>query len=86
MLLGFVLLGQALLERAKGKASSAIRALMELQPASARLLVSSTDGDLQVPMSVEELQVGDRIVVWAGEKFLLMVKLSLAVLALMSQC
>ena len=68
MLLGFVLLGQALLERAKGKASSAIRALMELQPASARLLVSSTDGDLQVPMPVEELQVGDRIVVWAGEK------------------
>ncbi len=68
MLLGFVLLGQALLERAKGKASNAIRALMELQPASARLLVSSTDGDLQVPMPVEELQVGDRIVVWAGEK------------------
>jgi len=68
MLLGFVLLGQALLERAKGKASSAIHALMELQPANARLLVSSTDGDLQVPMAVEDLQVGDRIVVWAGEK------------------
>ncbi len=68
MLLGFVLLGQALLDRAKGKASNAIRALMELQPPSARLLVSSTDGDLQVPMPVEDLQVGDRIVVWAGEK------------------
>jgi Cu2+-exporting ATPase len=68
MLLGFVLLGQALLERAKGKASNAIRALMELQPANARLLVSSADGDLQVPMAVEDLQVGDRIVVWAGEK------------------
>ena len=68
MLLGFVLLGQALLERAKGKASNAIRTLMELQPASARLLINSTDGDLQVPMAVEDLQVGDRIVVWAGEK------------------
>ncbi|WP_258040861.1 cation-translocating P-type ATPase [Pseudanabaena sp. BC1403] len=68
MLLGFVLLGQALLERAKGKASNAIRALMELQPPSARLLVNSADGDLQVPMPVEDLQVGDRIVVWAGEK------------------
>jgi Cu2+-exporting ATPase len=68
MLLGFVLLGQSLLERAKGKASNAIRALMELQPASARLLVNSADGDLQVPMPVEDLQVGDRIVVWAGEK------------------
>jgi Cu2+-exporting ATPase len=68
MLLGFVLLGQALLERAKGKASNAIRALMELQPASARLLVNSADGDLQVAMPVEDLQVGDRIVIWAGEK------------------
>ena len=68
MLLGFVLLGQALLERAKGKASNAIRALMELQPASARLLVNSADGELQIPIAVEDLQVGDRIVVWAGEK------------------
>lgn len=68
MLLGFVLLGQALLERAKGKASQAIRALMELQPTSARLLVNSGDGELQVPIAVEDLQVGDRIVVWAGEK------------------
>ncbi|PZV13444.1 MAG: ATPase P [Pseudanabaena sp.] len=68
MLLGFVLLGQALLERAKGKASNAIRALMELQPSSARLLVSSNNGELQVSMPVEDLQVGDRIVVWSGEK------------------
>lgn len=68
MLLGFVLLGQALLERAKGKASNAILALMELQPASARLLVNSTDGEIQVPMAVEDLQVGDRLMVWAGEK------------------
>jgi len=68
MLLGFVLLGQALLERAKGKASNAIRALMDLQPSSARLLVNSVDGDLQVSMAVEDLQVGDRIIVWAGEK------------------
>jgi len=68
MLLGFVLLGQALLERAKGKASKAIRTLMNLQPDSARLLVNSSDGDLQVPIAVEDLQVGDRIVVWSGEK------------------
>nr|WP_277873889.1 heavy metal translocating P-type ATPase [Pseudanabaena sp. FACHB-1998] len=68
MLLGFVLLGQALLERAKGKASQAIRALMELQPPSARLLVNGADGEIQVPMAVEDLQVGDRIVVFPGEK------------------
>ena len=68
MLLGFVLLGQALLERAKGKASSAIRALMQLQPDRARLLVNSADGDLQVPIAVDDLQVGDRIMVLPGEK------------------
>ncbi|WP_263363382.1 heavy metal translocating P-type ATPase [Pseudanabaena sp. UWO310] len=68
MLLGFVLLGQALLERSKGKASNAIRALMELQPPSARLLVQGADGELQVSVAVEDLQVGDRIVVLPGEK------------------
>ncbi|MFN5837184.1 MAG: heavy metal translocating P-type ATPase [Pseudanabaena sp.] len=68
MLLGFVLLGQGLLERAKGKASKAIHALMELQPANARLLVNSKDGEIMVSIAVEDLQVGDRIMVWAGEK------------------
>ena len=47
---------------------AAIRALMDLQPSRARLLVNSVDGDLQVSLAVEDLQVGDRIVVWAGEK------------------
>ena len=69
MLLGFVLLGQALLERAKGKASNAIRSLMQLQPDQARLLVKSADGEVQLPIAVEDLQVGDRIVVLPGEKF-----------------
>ncbi|NUN64529.1 copper-translocating P-type ATPase [Pseudanabaena biceps] len=68
MLLGFVLLGQALLERAKGKASNAIRALMELQPDRARLVITSSDGDLQVSTAVEDLQIGDRIIVLPGEK------------------
>lgn len=68
MLLGFVLLGQALLERAKGKASNAIRALMELQPDRARLVITSSDGELQVSTAVEDLQIGDRIIVLPGEK------------------
>ena len=68
MLLGFVLLGQALLERAKGRASQAIHALMDLQPAQAKLLVNGVDGEMQVAIAVEDLQVGDRIVVLPGEK------------------
>ncbi|MEE3716798.1 heavy metal translocating P-type ATPase [Tumidithrix elongata RA019] len=64
MMLGFVLLGQSLLTRAKGRASDAIRTLMNLQPPTARLLV----GNVQLPTAVEDLQVGDRIVVLPGEK------------------
>ncbi|CAN1209957.1 heavy metal translocating P-type ATPase [Tumidithrix helvetica PCC 7403] len=64
MMLGFVLLGQSLLTRAKGRASDAIRTLMNLQPPTARLLV----GNVQLPTAVEDLQVSDRIVVLPGEK------------------
>ena len=75
MLLGFVLLGQALLERAKGKASQAIRTLMDLQPAKAKLLVKTTtekslekSAEMSLEVAVEDLQVGDRILVLPGEK------------------
>jgi P-type Cu2+ transporter len=64
MMLGFVLLGQSLLTRAKGRASEAIRTLMNLQPETARLVV----GNLQIATAVEDLQVGDRILVLPGEK------------------
>jgi P-type Cu2+ transporter len=64
MLLGFVLLGRSLEQRAKGKASAAIRALMSLQPDVARVLV----GDLQVPIAIEDVQISDRVLVLPGEK------------------
>lgn len=64
MLLGFVLLGRSLEQRAKGKASAAIRALMSLQPDVARVLV----GDLLVPIAIEDVQISDRVLVLPGEK------------------
>lgn len=64
MLLGFVLLGRALEHRARGKASAAIHKLMSLQPLTARVCI----GDVQIPIAIEEVQVGDRLLVLPGEK------------------
>ncbi len=64
MLLGFVLLGQGFLERAKGESAAALRALMALQPATARLSVA----DVDVAVPVDTLVVGDQVRVLPGEK------------------
>jgi Cu2+-exporting ATPase len=64
MLLGFILLGRSLEARARGKASAALKELINLQPDFARLLV----GEEQLQIPVEEVQVGDRLLVLPGEK------------------
>lgn len=60
----FVLLGRYLEERAKGKAGEAIRKLVDLQPQTATLL---KDGQ-EVLVDVDEVQVGDVILVRPGER------------------
>jgi len=64
MLLGFVLLGRSLLASATDKASKSIRTLMSLQPQMARVIM----GELRVQTAVEDLQIGDRLLVLPGEK------------------
>jgi P-type Cu+ transporter len=64
VLITFVLLGKWLEARAKGQTAAAIRALMDLRPATARLL---RDGvEREVP--VERIRVGDQVVVRPGER------------------
>ncbi len=64
VLIAFVLLGKALESRAKGRTAAAIRALMDLRPATARLW---RDGnEREVP--VERVRVGDRVRVRPGER------------------
>ena len=59
-----VILGQALEVRAKGRTSDAIRKLLDLQAKTARVV---RDGaELDIP--VEEVEVGDIVVVRPGEK------------------
>ncbi len=59
-----ILVGRVIEERAKGRTGAAIRRLMDLQPATARLL---RDGrEVEVP--VEEVRVGDLVAVRPGER------------------
>lgn len=65
MVVSFILLGRWLEERAKGKASSAIRELMGLQPDTVSVL---SEGGLMKTISVEQVRVGDTVVVKPGER------------------
>lgn len=68
MLLGFVLLGRSLEQRARRRASEAISSLVQLQPPTARLVVGHAESSVKVSVAVEDLQIGDRILVFPGEK------------------
>jgi Cu+-exporting ATPase len=61
----FVLLGRYMEERAKGKASEAIRKLIELQPETA--LRIAADGS-EHEVAIDDVQLGDRLRVRAGDK------------------
>ena len=65
LIIGFLLLGKALEARAKRRALSALDSLSRLRPATARRLV---DG-VQTVVPLEEVRLGDTIVVLPGERF-----------------
>jgi Cu+-exporting ATPase len=64
LIVGFVLAGNALESRAKGKTASALRRLVQLQPKTATVLRSNVEVDLPV----ESIQEGDIILVRPGER------------------
>ena len=63
-IIGLVLLGRFLEARAKNRASDAVRALMDLQPRTARV---ERDGQ-RIDIPVEDIVVGDTVIVRPGEK------------------
>ena len=67
MLLSFILLGRTLEERARFRATEALRSLVELQPSSARLLTGDGPSST-VEIPVAQIQVGDRVRVLPGDK------------------
>ncbi len=69
MIIGLVDLGQWLEQRARGRASAAIRRLLGLAPKTARLLRRGADGsDEEVDVPLASVRVGDRLRVRPGEK------------------
>ena len=65
MLATFLTVGRYLEARAKGKTSEAIKTLMGLQPKTATVIRNGEEQDLPI----EDVQIGDDIVVKPGEKF-----------------
>ncbi|TAN63479.1 MAG: cation-translocating P-type ATPase, partial [Magnetospirillum sp.] len=63
-IVSFVLLGRWLEERAKGKAGDAIRRLLDLQPPTATVIRD----EVEVVVPVDDLDVGDILVVRPGER------------------
>ena len=64
LIIGFILLGKAMEHIVKGKASEAVRKLLDLQPRMAKVLRGAEE--IEVP--VEEVKVDDIFVVRPGEK------------------
>ena len=64
VIIALILLGRMLEARARGKASDAIRALMDLQPPTARLWNDGVESEVPV----ERVQAGDTLVLRPGER------------------
>ncbi|AKD05710.1 copper transporter [Pontibacter korlensis] len=64
VIIAFILLGKYLEENAKDRSSSAIKKLMGLQPKTVRVL----RGNTEMKLKVEEVQLGDRVVLLPGER------------------
>jgi Cu+-exporting ATPase len=77
LIIGLILLGRYLEARAKGQTSAAMRRLIGLQPKTARVMRPTADGAegvlatgtaLEMDIPVEEVVVGDVVIVRPGEK------------------
>jgi Cu+-exporting ATPase len=64
IIIALVLLGNMLEARAKGRTSAALRALVTLQPRTARVRRGGTEQDV----AIEEVRSGDQVIVRPGER------------------
>jgi P-type Cu+ transporter len=68
MLAGFLMLGRWLETRAKGRTGTAIKKLLDLQAKTAIVLRGDGEKSIETDILVEEVQVGDLVLVKPGER------------------
>jgi len=68
IIIALILLGRFLEARAKGQTSEAIRKLMGMQARTARVIRDGPDGSVELDVPVEQVQIGDVVIVRPGEK------------------
>lgn len=69
MLVGFILLGRTLEQRARGRAASALQALLDLQPRSARVIgKEQTQAQTGIEVPIAHVRVGEWLQVLPGEQ------------------
>jgi P-type Cu2+ transporter len=70
MIVGLVLLGRTLEDQARGRATGALKSLMDLQPMLARRVMDATQDPIQSEtIPVEQVQMGTLLQVLPGDKF-----------------
>jgi P-type Cu+ transporter len=69
IIIALILTGNAFEARAKKQTASALRALVQLQPKTARVLRQDVDGQqVEVDASIETLEAGETVIVRPGER------------------
>jgi Cu+-exporting ATPase len=68
IIIALILTGNALEARAKSRTSAALRALVSLQPKTARVLRTHQGGDQEIDIPVEEVRQEDVVIVRPGER------------------
>jgi Cu+-exporting ATPase len=68
IIIALILTGNAFEARAKTRTANALRALVHLQPKTARVVRQGADGDAEVDAPIETVEAGETVIVRPGER------------------
>src|SRR3954471_25027455 len=68
IIIALILTGNAFEARAKTRTANALRALVRLQPKTARLIRTSAEGEIELDAPIEAVATGDTVIVRPGER------------------